>query len=207
MNTLSSLLSFIGSFEPVGSVKMYAGSSAPSKWLFCQGQAVSRTTYAKLFNVIGTTYGAGDGSTTFNLPNFNGRTPIGVGTSGTTGASSHALASTGGQETHAHTTGNFTLTTSHIPAHTHGNKSLTGALYAYSWDDGTSGGIVSKTVTAKNFGTPPSGAQIGHINYAINASHEHTSVGGGQAHNHGNTGSSSQMNPYLTVNFIIFAGV
>lgn len=53
----------------VGEVRQYAGVSVPAGWLECNGQAVSRTTYAGLFAVIGTTYGVGDGSTTFNLPN------------------------------------------------------------------------------------------------------------------------------------------
>lgn len=57
---------------PTGAVMAFAGSSAPEGWLVCDGSAVSRTTYADLFAVIGTTYGSGDGSTTFNLPN---RTP------------------------------------------------------------------------------------------------------------------------------------
>lgn len=65
---------------PPGSVQMYVGSSSPSGWLICDGTAVSRTTYADLFGIIGTAYGAGDGSTTFNLPDFRGRAPIGVGT-------------------------------------------------------------------------------------------------------------------------------
>ena len=55
---------------PVGCVIPFAGAAAPTGWLLCQGQAVSRTTYAQLFSVIGTTYGSGDGSTTFNLPDM-----------------------------------------------------------------------------------------------------------------------------------------
>lgn len=58
----------------------YAGSSTPAGWLSCDGQAVSRTTYANLFTAIGTTWGAGDGSTTFNVPQLNGRTLIHNGT-------------------------------------------------------------------------------------------------------------------------------
>lgn len=62
---------------PAGAVMPYAGSSAPSGWLFAAGQTVSRTTYAALFGAIGTTYGAGDGSTTFNLPDLEGRAVFG----------------------------------------------------------------------------------------------------------------------------------
>lgn len=62
---------------PTGSVLPYAGVNAPSGWLFCFGQAVSRTTYAVLFSALSTTYGVGDGSTTFNLPDMRGRVPAG----------------------------------------------------------------------------------------------------------------------------------
>lgn len=57
---------------PTGQVIDYAGAAAPNGFLLCNGAAVSRTTYAALFAVIGTTYGAGDGSTTFNVPNVSG---------------------------------------------------------------------------------------------------------------------------------------
>ena len=62
---------------PVGCVIPFAGAAAPTGWLLCQGQAISRTTYAQLFSVIGTTYGSGDGSTTFNLPDMRGRVAVG----------------------------------------------------------------------------------------------------------------------------------
>ena len=88
-----------------GIVIPFAGSIAPQGWLLCDGSAVSRTTYAALFAVIGTTYGSGDGSTTFNIPNLSGRVVIGT-------SQSHALGTTGGSET-------VTLTADQIPAHTH----------------------------------------------------------------------------------------
>jgi hypothetical protein len=71
---------------PVGSVLMYGGGTAPTGWLLCNGQAVSRTTYISLFTVIGTSYGVGDGSTTFNVPDLQAtgatamRAPVGAGT-------------------------------------------------------------------------------------------------------------------------------
>ena len=65
---------------PVGVILPYGGTTAPNKWLFCQGQTVSRTTYSKLFAVIGDSFGAGDGSTTFNLPDMTGKTAMGVET-------------------------------------------------------------------------------------------------------------------------------
>jgi len=64
--------------RPVGSYLLFAGKTLPTGYLLCNGAAVSRTTYAALFAVIGTTYGAGDGSTTFNLPNLDGRVLQGV---------------------------------------------------------------------------------------------------------------------------------
>lgn len=80
--------------DKVGSVKMYAGATlSDDKYLFCQGQAVSRSTYSDLFSAIGTTYGAGDGSTTFNLPNLVGRVVVGL--------SAGAGNSYGGAETQA----------------------------------------------------------------------------------------------------------
>jgi microcystin-dependent protein len=66
---------------PSGSILMFAGSAAPANWLLCDGTAVSRATYNKLFQAIGTTWGAGNGTTTFNLPDMRGAAPAGVGTS------------------------------------------------------------------------------------------------------------------------------
>lgn len=66
-----------------GLVLPYAGSTAPTGWLVCDGSAISRTTYADLFTLISTTYGVGNGSTTFNIPDLRGRMPIGVGTAPT----------------------------------------------------------------------------------------------------------------------------
>lgn len=68
--------------EPPGVVKMYAGGLIPTGYLLCDGSAISRTTYAALFDKIGTVWGAGDGSTTFNLPDMRGRVPVGVNPAG-----------------------------------------------------------------------------------------------------------------------------
>jgi microcystin-dependent protein len=64
--------------ELAGSIKMWASATPPNNWALCDGQALSRTVYATLFSRIGTTFGAGDGSTTFNVPNYQGRFPIGA---------------------------------------------------------------------------------------------------------------------------------
>ena len=92
---------FIKSVNPVGSVKSFAGTSTPSGWLVCDGSAISRSTYANLFSVIGTTWGVGDGSTTFNLPDFQDAFPKGkaiadsIGGSGGANTTSIAHAHTG----------------------------------------------------------------------------------------------------------------
>lgn len=98
-----------GDIEAVGTVKMYAGSSAPTGWMVCDGTAVSRATYADLFAVIGETYGNGDGSTTFNLPNLKGRVPVGHDSGQT---EFDALGETGGEKEHQ-------LTVGEMPSHTH----------------------------------------------------------------------------------------
>ena len=113
VNTVGSsyTVSNIDPTEP-GIIKINASSTVPGGYLPCDGRAVSRTTYANLFKTIGTTYGTGNGSTTFNLPNINGRTIIGEDTT-------HALGTTGGTE-------NTTLTTANLPSHTHSIPSLSG---------------------------------------------------------------------------------
>ena len=124
-----------GSFS-AGMLVPYAGAAAPTGWLLCYGQAISRTTYADLFTAIGTAYGTGDGSTTFNVPDLRGRTVAGKDNMGGTsadrltdqsgGLDGDVLGDTGGTETH-------TLTTAEMPAHTHsvpsgGNTSSNYAL-------------------------------------------------------------------------------
>jgi microcystin-dependent protein len=69
---------------PTGTLTAFAGATAPSGWLMCDGSAISRSTYSDLFTVVGTTYGAGDGSTTFNLPDLRGRVPVGYASGGKT---------------------------------------------------------------------------------------------------------------------------
>lgn len=73
-----------------GSIQMWPTASAPTGYLLCAGAAVSRTTYAALFAIIGTTFGVGDGSTTFNVPNYSNRMPYGT-TIGATGGSADAV--------------------------------------------------------------------------------------------------------------------
>ena len=79
---------------PTGTIVMYAAGTAPSGWLICDGTAVLRTTYSSLFTLIGTTYGAGNGTTTFNLPNLQTKFPR---------QDTAHLGATGGATTHGHT--------------------------------------------------------------------------------------------------------
>lgn len=105
---------------PSGTVLDYAGPTAPSGWTECDGSAVSRTTFATLFTAIGTTWGIGDGSTTFNVPDLRRRATVGRGGAGT-GTLGNALGNTGGEENHVLSVGelathNHTVTD---PGHTH----------------------------------------------------------------------------------------
>ncbi len=96
-----------GDVNNTGDIDVFAGSSIPDGYLLCDGSAVSRTTYADLFAVIGTTWGVGDGSTTFNLPDGQGKVLVGIGGSGVT-----SVGDTGGEQTH-------TLSETEMPNHRH----------------------------------------------------------------------------------------
>lgn len=127
---------------PSGSVQMYAGATVPAGWLPCDGSAVSRTANAALFAAIGTTYGAGDGSSTFNLPDLRGRAPVGVGQG--PGLSNRPLAAKFGEESH-------TQTAAEVGVHTHtvGASNGTGlAVTTAGGDDGTRYGFPDDTRTS-----------------------------------------------------------
>lgn len=98
---------------PVGSGLLWYTNTAPDKYLLCDGTAVSRTDYAALFAILGTTYGVGDGSTTFNLPDLRQRMPLGKAASGT----GNSLGATGGAIDHDHS----------VPEHYHGVGTLANA--------------------------------------------------------------------------------
>jgi microcystin-dependent protein len=122
---------------PVGVVNPFAGATAPSGWLLCFGQAVSRTAYPVLFTTLSTTYGAGDGSTTFNLPDLRGRAIAGKDDMGGTAASrltatvlsaANTLGATGGAQTHT-----LTSAQSGVPAHGHSASSNTTGAHGHTY--------------------------------------------------------------------------
>jgi microcystin-dependent protein len=183
--------------SPPGAVMPYAGSSAPSGWLLCDGAAVSRTTYAALFTAIGTTYGAGDGSTTFNLPDLGGRVPAGKEatatrlTAGVSGVDGATLGAVGGdQRLHQH---NHTASDA---GHSHG-VSDPGHFHSF-----LHGGTTPAAFTGR------SGDGDGSNNYFQNTDTKGTgiSIGTGFASitvaNNG-SGASQNVQPTIVLNYII----
>lgn len=125
------------SLTPVGTIIMYGASAAPTNWLICNGDPKSRTTYATLFGIIGTTYGDGDGSSTFNLPDLRSRMPVGIGDGGAD-LTDRSLGDTGGTE-------NVTLTTNQIPAHNHEIRSS-------NWETGGGSGGMGNSTDQQHWG-------------------------------------------------------
>lgn len=165
-------------------LRMFAGSVAPSGWLMCDGSALSRNAYANLFNAIGTAFGTGDGTTTFNLPDMRGRVPVGAGQG--TNLTNHNLGDKGGEEKH-------TLTTAEMPAHNHSIN---------IHDPGHSHGVYGGSSGSYQPGGPygASGGQNGQ------ASGNTASAGTGITADSSNTGSGTAhniMQPYTAVNYII----
>lgn len=97
---------------PTGSLIAVAMGSAPTGFLLCQGQEVSRTTYATLFSKIGTTFGAGNGTTTFNVPDLRGRVPVGVDEGAGRLSANNALGNAAGEQSHV-------LSVAEMPSHNH----------------------------------------------------------------------------------------
>ena len=122
-------------FLPVGMVIWSAITAVPQGWLECDGSAISRTTYSALFGSISTSYGAGDGLTTFNLPDQARRTLVGRGGSGTAVLAA-TIGSTGGAETHQ-------LTIAEMPNHAH----VSGAAASQNSRSYTAGGSVDAAIT------------------------------------------------------------
>lgn len=164
----------------VGEVRMWAGTIAavPTGWLLCNGAAVSRTTYSDLFAATGSIYGDGDGATTFNLPDFRDRSPMGatqddsgVPKTNVTGG----LTQTGGAATH-------TLAENEMPTHSHQPRS-------YSTDG-------NQRVPTSNYASKVNASDWPPYEpTADGAMGATTTTGGGQAHNN--------LQPYFAISFII----
>lgn len=173
---------------PAGVIMAYGGSTSPSGFLLCDGSAVSRTTYADLFTVIGTTYGAGNGSTTFNVPDLTGRVPAGKEasatrlTSGGSGVDGGTLGASGGSETHQLIIAELpTIDIDNYlndPGHTHSQS--------YRGTSNTENGVNSTMASTSNLGATTGSSTTG-INF--------DPFGSDTAHN--NT------QPTLIVNYII----
>ncbi len=169
--------------EITGTIKLWSAAAAPSGYLLCDGSAVSRTTYAALFAVCGTTFGSGDGSSTFNLPDLRGRAPIGVGTGDASDATAHTLGEKEGTERHA-------MIEAEMPSHTH---AVTDPGHEHGPDIGTA--FLVNSAGALEY---PGGG--GTADESATTSTETTGItlgttGSGLAH--------PNMQPSLTVNFII----
>jgi microcystin-dependent protein len=151
----------------IGEEIAFYGSALPTGVLWCAGQAVSRTTYAALFAVLGTTYGSGDGSTTFNLPDMRGRAGFGrddmsVGaanrlTNAGSGVTGTTLGATGGSEylaAHSHTAGASTVS---VPTYSGGTIVGAAAFTISPYDDGGSRALPVPTITVNSAGSGASG--------------------------------------------------
>jgi microcystin-dependent protein len=176
---------------PTGAMMMFGGAAAPVGWILCQGQALSRATYADLFGVVGIAYGAGDGSTTFNVPDLQSRFPMGAGTFAARAATEN-VAENARNTQHTHGPGDFSPTTSTGSGHSHtiANKTM---------QDGQN--------------TATGGANAGRLTgIAGNIDHDHGgNTGGGGTHTHTITGVSgsggktgaNHVVPFIGLNFII----
>ena len=183
-----------GRVIPPGTIVMTGRSTAPAGWLVCNGAEVDRTLYAGLFAAIGLTFGSGNGTTTFNLPDMRGRVAAGVGT-GTGGGASGTGAPTGGAALAAVALSGWfgandvTLTSAQIPAHTH---PITDPGHVHGQVGGT-GGPFQQQLAAGNFDTPT---------YAVDSTTSAT-TGITVNNNTGGGGSHTNLQPTVGLNFII----
>lgn len=175
-------LTLLGQYVPSGAILMYGAAAAPTGWLLCDGTAVSRTTYAALFTAISTTYGVGDGTTTFNLPDLRQRFPLGKAASGT----GNTLGGTGGAIDHTHTSA----------AHTHTLSNNGQAKLEYSSTETFVERVNTAAWTATGRNSPES--------WAANATGRNTGIGLTGATDSTTPAATGTNNPpYLVVNYII----
>ena len=199
---------------PVGTILFYSGNLASLtgstyRWLLCDGSEISRTTYGDLFNVVGVTYGSGNGKDTFNLPDFRVRFPLGSTGSNdplaTGGASSHVLTAA---EMPAHSHGVGPLTTSMSGTHTH---SINDAGHTHGSTDGPGGfGVTTSYYSAYALNFNPGGFHAHTILAAstgitINNVPDHTHTLTGSTDVQGTSQAISLMPPYQTIHYIIRA--
>jgi microcystin-dependent protein len=207
-----------------GIISQFAGSTAPAGYLLCDGAAVSRTTYSSLFATIGTTYGVGNNTTTFNLPNLQNRIPVGKGPD----TEFDTLGETGGAKT-------VSLSATNIPAHSHTGTTAAETEehthgFSTSSDQATLNihGAGSASVIAGAAGSSTgSGARSSYRSGGSNIpgatsfdawvhTHSHSGTTGGRSatHTHAFTTSSvggngagvdavNNLQPYIVVNYII----
>lgn len=182
-----------GRLIPPGTIVMSARPTAPSGWLLCNGDAVDRTLYAELYTAIGETFGMGDGTTTFNLPDMRGRVAAGVGT-GTGGGASGTGAPTGGTAITAVALAGWfgsntvVLDTSMMPSHSHG---VTDPGHDHG-QNGATGGPGSVLVKAETLDTPTNTAQ-----------NTDSATTGISINNTGGGGAHPNLQPTVGLNFII----
>lgn len=191
---------------PIGSVIPFGGSSAPSsQWLICDGTAVSRSTYSALFAAIGTGFGVGNNTTTFNIPDLRGRTAVGVNSATYLTALGQTIGSADAIVV-AHTHGFTGAATSTAGNHTHylsvnqtnsdGNAFITGAQYIVY--DGYAGGIArAYRFLYATAGTP----SVGIVGYE--GSHSHSTSG--TVDTTGSGATNANLQPSIALNYIIRA--
>ena len=182
-----------GRVIPPGTIVMTGRNTAPVGWLICDGAAVDRTLFAALYAAIGNTFGPGNGTTTFNLPDMRGRVAAGVGT-GTGGGASGTGAPTGGTALAAVAlagwfgTNDVTLTSAQIPAHTH---PITDPGHTHPQNGGTGGADITR-LTASTHDTPTGAGNTSSSTTGITVNNN---TGGG--------GSHTNLQPTVGLNFII----
>lgn len=198
-----------GDSTPIGTLLDFAGTNIPAGYLLCDGRAISRTEYSALFIAIGTTWGTGDGSTTFNLPNLCGRTTIGVGTitDSSSNTATYSIATVSGEIKHT-----LTASESGIAEHNHENT-LTFKLPNHA--HGLANSMIVYNNASSNtarMATSGSGTKISvNTNVGLNTENPTslpncTKSGSVTKHNGADaTTSHNNMQPYATVNKIIKA--
>lgn len=171
---------------PVGVTVPYAGATAPTGWLLCNGQAVSRTSYSRLFAAIGTTYGQGDGSTTFNVPDLRECNPVGIGKRAS-GVTNHNELTLGGfqddqYQQHFHRIGGSTGATQPTFTGTAHNHSFTPegtvSSHSHGLNSRTHSFIPKGEVSSHTHSFTPEGTvSRHHHNFKWTGSHSHDTLG------------------------------